>query len=56
MQREKLEQRLAKARERLATGRAAGEEDKILEALEATVTRLEEKITAASEELPQEQS
>ena len=56
MQREKLEQRLAKARERLATGRAAGEEDKILEALEATVARLEEKITDASEALPQEQS
>lgn len=56
MQREKLEQRLAKARDRLATGRAAGEEDKILEALEATVTRLEEKITAANKELPQEQS
>ena len=56
MQREKLEQRLAKARERLVTGRAAGEEDKILEALEATVARLEEKITDASEALPQEQS
>ena len=56
MQREKLEQRLAKARDRLTTGRAAGEEDKILEALEATVIRLEEKITAAGEELSQEQS
>ena len=56
MQREKLEQRLAKARDRLATGRAAGEEDKILEALEASVIRLEEKVTAAGEELPQEHS
>ena len=51
-QREKLEQRLAKAKERLAAGEAAGEEDKILEALTATVARLEEKVAAVSEDMP----
>ena len=51
-QREKLEQRLSKAKERLAAGEAAGEEDKILEALTATVARLEEKVAAVSEDMP----
>ena len=51
--RKKLQQRLDKARDRLAAGRAAGEEDKILEALEATVSRLEEKL-AASDSTAQE--
>ncbi|MEP1595067.1 MAG: electron transport complex subunit RsxC, partial [Halieaceae bacterium] len=55
-QREKLEQRLAKAKDRLAAGQAAGEEDKILEALIATVARLEEKIAAAGEDTPKEPS
>jgi len=47
----KLEQRLEKSRVRLATGRDNGEEQKIIEALEATVSRLEEKRAALAAEL-----
>ncbi len=48
---EGLEQRLAKTRSRLATCRANGDEEKIIEALESTVVRLEEKVNAAREHL-----
>jgi electron transport complex protein RnfC len=48
---EGLEQRLAKTRSRLATCRANGDEEKIIEALESTVVRLEEKVSAAREHL-----
>lgn len=47
----KLEQRLEKSRVRLAAGRDSGEEQKIIEALEATVSRLEEKRAALVAEL-----
>ena len=47
----KLEQRLEKSRVRLAAGRDSGEEPKIIEALEATVSRLEEKRAALTAEL-----
>ncbi len=43
----KLEERLAKSRARLAASRDSGEEQKIIEALESTVTRLEEKLAEA---------
>jgi electron transport complex protein RnfC len=48
---EKLEQRLAKSRARLAESRDAGEEEKVIIALEATVARLEGKVNEAREEL-----
>jgi len=48
---EGLEQRLEKTRKRLADCRANGDEEKIIEALESTVVRLEEKIDAAREHL-----
>jgi H+/Na+-translocating ferredoxin:NAD+ oxidoreductase subunit C len=47
---EKLQQRLEKTRAKLQQCRESGEEQKIIEALESTVTRLEEKIRAAQEE------
>jgi electron transport complex protein RnfC len=46
-----LEQRLEKTRARLAASRAGGDEQKIIEALESTVTRLEEKLAATREQL-----
>ncbi len=46
---EKLEQRLQKARARHAQSIAAGEEEKVVSALGATVQRLEDKINAARE-------
>ncbi|MEH6517431.1 MAG: electron transport complex subunit RsxC [Halioglobus sp.] len=46
---DKLEQRLAKAKARHAESVAVGEEEKIVIALEATVSRLEDKISAARE-------
>ena len=46
-----LQQRLQKSASRLADGRAAGEEDKIIEALESTVDRLQQKIVAARQQL-----
>ncbi|MEE4146829.1 MAG: electron transport complex subunit RsxC [Halieaceae bacterium] len=46
-----LEQRLEKTRNRLATCRANGDEEKIIEALESTVLRLEEKVNDAREQL-----
>lgn len=46
-----LEQRLEKTRDRLASSQANGDEQKIIEALAMTVTRLEEKVSAAREQL-----
>ncbi|MAT91656.1 MAG: electron transport complex subunit RsxC [Halioglobus sp.] len=43
----KLEQRLQKSRDKLAASRESGEEEKIIEALEATVTRLQDKVEEA---------
>ena len=51
LQMEKLRERLQKSQARLAQGRAQGEEEKIIEALESTVARLQEKIAAAEAEL-----
>ena len=51
LQMEKLRERLQKSQTRLAQGRAQGEEEKIIEALESTVARLQEKIAAAEAEL-----
>ena len=48
---EKLRQRLQKSEQRLAEGQAAGEDDKILEALAASVDRLKGKIAEAEAEL-----
>jgi electron transport complex protein RnfC len=48
---ENLEQRLEKTRARLAAGRSSDEDAKIIEALESTVTRLEEKVSAARDQL-----
>jgi len=48
---ESLEQRLQKTRDRLSESRSSGDEEKIIEALEATVVRLEEKISASREAL-----
>ena len=48
---EKLQQRLEKSRAKLAEVKANGEEDKIIEALESTVTRLAAKVSAAQDEL-----
>ena len=53
MQLQKLQQRLAKSRDRLAEARNTGEEDKIIEALAATVERLEGKVAAAEEQTEQ---
>ncbi len=47
----RLEQRLAKTQSKLAEGEAAGEREKILIALRATVERLHKKIASAREEL-----
>jgi electron transport complex protein RnfC len=48
---EKFEQRLQKSRTRLAESREAGDEEKIIIALESTVERLEQKVTEAREQL-----
>ena len=48
---EGLEDRLEKTRARLAQSRNNGEEEKIIVALEATLTRLEEKVSATREQL-----
>ena len=48
---ESLEQRLEKTRARLAAGRDSAEDPKIIEALESTVTRLEEKVSATRDQL-----
>jgi electron transport complex protein RnfC len=48
---QKLEARLAKSEARLNEGRAAGEEEKIIIALESTVERLQEKVAAARAQL-----
>jgi electron transport complex protein RnfC len=53
---EKLEQRLVKAKSRYAESLAAGEEEKIVTALEATVARLEEKIGAAKETISSQEA
>jgi electron transport complex protein RnfC len=46
-----LEQRLEKIRARLAESQSIGEEQKIVDALTSTVTRLEEKVIATREQL-----
>jgi electron transport complex protein RnfC len=48
---EKLEQRLQKSEAKLVQSREVGDEDKIVEALEATVVRLGDKVTTARSEL-----
>ncbi len=48
---EGLEQRLEKTRARLAQGRSSGEEEKIIVALEATLARLEQQVTATRDQL-----
>ncbi|MEM9257377.1 MAG: electron transport complex subunit RsxC [Pseudomonadota bacterium] len=48
---DKLEQRLQKSRLKLEQSRTAGDEEKIVEALEATVTRLADKVDAARAEV-----
>ena len=48
---EKLQQRLEKSRQRLAESREKGDEDKIIEALESTVERLQAKIADAEKQL-----
>ena len=48
---EGLEQRLDKTRARLAQGRSSGEEEKIIVALEATLTRLEHQVSATRDQL-----
>ena len=50
---EKLEQRLEKSRARLAQSREAGDEEKIIIALESTVERLEQKVADARHQLTQ---
>jgi electron transport complex protein RnfC len=50
---QKLEARLAKSEARLQEGLAAGEEEKIIIALQSTVERLREKVTAARAEAKQ---
>lgn len=47
MQLEKLQQRLQKSEQRLSEALASGEEDKIVEALSASVDRLKEKVADA---------
>ncbi len=47
----KLQQRLHKSQESLARSRANGDEAKIIEALESTVARLTEKISAVQQQL-----
>ncbi|MCZ6831544.1 MAG: electron transport complex subunit RsxC [Gammaproteobacteria bacterium] len=47
----KLCERLAKSEQKLVESRASGAQDKVIEALEATVVKLGEKITAAETEL-----
>ena len=49
-----LEQRLEKTRQRLSESQNSGEEAKIVEALTATVTRLEEKVNTARAQLDTE--
>ncbi|MCP5131744.1 MAG: electron transport complex subunit RsxC [Pseudomonadales bacterium] len=46
-----LEQRLEKTRARLAASQGAGEEQKIIDALESSVSLLEEKVSAAKQQL-----
>ena len=48
---EKLQQRLEKSRTRLAQSRDAGDEAKIIEALESTVSRLEQKLNQVRDRL-----
>ncbi len=48
---EGLEQRLEKTRARLAQGRSSGEEEKIIVALEATLARLEQQVSATRDQL-----
>lgn len=48
---EKLQQRLEKSKAKLAQSRDNGDEDKIIEALEATVQRLGDKVAEAEQQL-----
>jgi len=48
---EKLEERLEKTRQKLAQSKDINEDPKVIEALEATVVRLDEKVAAARETL-----
>ncbi len=52
---EKLRGRLEKSQAKLADSRAAGEEDKIIEALESTVARLTDKVAEAEAALKAEE-
>lgn len=52
---EKLRGRLEKSQAKLADSRAAGEEDKIIEALESTVARLTDKVAEAEAALKTEE-
>ena len=52
---EKLQQRLQKTQATLAQSRANGDEEKVIEALESTVARLTEKISAAAQQQQQQQ-
>ena len=47
---------MAKAEQRLADGRAAGEEDKIIDALSASVDKLREKISETRAQLAETES
>jgi len=47
----KLQQRLQKSQDSLARSKANGDEAKVIEALESTVTRLTEKISVAQQQL-----
>ncbi len=53
---QKLEVRLLKSEARLAEGRAAGEEEKIIIALESTVERLHEKVAAARADVAKQEA
>ena len=48
---EKLQQRLEKSQAKLAQSRENGDEEKIIEALEATVVRLTDKINEARQQM-----
>jgi electron transport complex protein RnfC len=48
---DKLQERLAKSQARLAECREQGDEEKIIEALVSTVSRLTDKISAAQKQM-----
>lgn len=53
---EKLEQRLEKSKLKLAQSRDNGDEEKIIDAMEATVERLRDKVAAAQTQLNEQES